>query len=141
MARIPRQHFSKTFQQDKCSRFSKQQADFWHGFLGREAVQQGRTAILGMEIEAARGCTIQKSFAVVLARKSRFWTAALIVVCTDFEEAVQLHLLQISGHANRGERTSFIAILFLLFVHFPRRWLSTENEISCKSLFADYFFC
>ena len=78
---------------------------------------------------------------MVLARKSRFMTLALIVVCTDFEEAVQLHLLQISRHANRGGRTSFIAVLFLLFVHFPRQWLSTENEISCKSLFADFLFC
>ena len=75
---------------------------------------------------------------MVLAHKSRFWTAAFIAVCTDFEEAVQLHLLQISGHANREERTAFIAVLFLLFVHFPRRWLSTENEISCKTLFADF---
>ena len=96
--------------------------------------------MLGTKIEAARGCTVQQSFAVVLARKSRFWTAALIVVCTDFEEAVQLHLLQISGHENRGGCTTFIAALFSLFAHFPRRWLSTENEISCKSLFADFSF-
>ena len=58
-----------------------------------------------------------------------------------FEEAVQLHLLQISGHANRVERTTSIAVLFLLFVHFLRRWLSTENEISCKSQSADFLFC
>ena len=118
-----------------------------HDFLEMEAIQQGRTigrtARLGTKIEAAEGCFVQQSSAVFLARKSRFWTAAFIAVCTDFEEAVQLHLLQISGHENRGGRTAFIVVLFLLFAHFSRRWLSTENEISCKVclliFFAEYF--
>ena len=112
-----------------------------HGFLGREAVQQ-----------AVQQHFAQKSRQLVAVPYNRvllhFWhefrgpySSIFCYFGTDFKLAVQLHLLQISGHANREIRTTFIDVPFLLFVRFKRRWLSTEKKISCKSLFADYLFC
>ena len=90
-----------------------------------------------MKIEAD---SVQQVFAVFWHEFRGPYNSVYLCFGTDFEVAIQRHLLQISGHANREIRTAFIVVPVLLFVHFPRRWLSTEKEISCKSLFADFYF-
>ena len=144
MAHIPRQHFSKIFQQTSAADLANNRLIFarFPRQGGRTArPYSSRTAVFGTEIEAASGCFVQLSFVAFWHIFRGPYTSIYCCFGTDFKVAVQLHLLQISGHANREIRTTFIAIPVLLFVRFPRRWLSTEKEISCKSLFADYLFC
>ena len=82
---------------------------------------------------------IRTSFCCPFGKKSES-VQHLLLFCTEIEVAVQLHLLQISGHANREIHIAFIYVPVLLFVHFSRQWLSMEKEISCESLFADFYF-
>ena len=145
MARIPRQHFSKTFSARQFSSFSTQQGRFLARFLRKKgrtaAVQQICTA----DLHRFRGADLREAVqqvAVPLARISRQ------KAYNKFLDSLHAFLgsrtaafKAVIWHENREICSAFIAVPILLFACFPRRWLSTGKEISCKSLFADYLFC
>lgn len=164
MAHIPRQRFSKSVQQSLAhiprqilARFSRRP---YSSLLAR--FPRGRTAVSAQISRQQRGCFIWHEFR---GRPYSKWLYRCTEIEADSVQqfsAVFWHkfrgpyssiyccFAQISrwlyrciycrflGTKNEEIRTAFIAVPVLLFAHFPRRWLSTENEISCKSLLADF---
>ena len=153
MAHIPRQQFSKSVQQSL--------AHIPRQFLAR--FPRGRTAVSAQISRQQRGCFIWHEFR---GRPYSKWLYRCTEIEADSVQQVSAVLwhefrgpyssiyccfAQISrwlyrciycrflGTKNEEIRTAFIVVPVLLFAHFPRRWLSTENEISCISLLADFF--
>ena len=123
--------------------------DSLHAFLGREAVQQGRTAtvqqICTTNLHRFRGADLREAVqqvVVPLARISRQKSySKFLDSLHTFLGSRTAAFKAVIWHENREICTAFIVVPILLFACFLRRWLSTEKEISCKSLFADYLFC
>ena len=109
MARIPRQHFSKTFQQTSAADLANNRLIFarFPRQGGRIAgpysrPYSSRTSVFGTEIEAASGCTVHQSFAAFWHEFQGPYSSIYCCFGTYFKVAVQLHLLQIFGHKKRG---------------------------------------